>query len=104
MFRFLYHCFSRATFSKYNKYFWIPVLVFLSILISACKDAQVNDGVKSSYTVEEVRKMMAYHGALVARFCGGHWWALSKGGWVRIESGGAYNYALLSRVRDTGKL
>ncbi|MDA8162380.1 MAG: hypothetical protein M0022_05675 [Desulfobacteraceae bacterium] len=48
--------------------------------------------------------MMAYHGALVARFCGGHWWALSKGGWVRIESGGAYNYALLSRVRDTGKL
>lgn len=75
-----------------------------SILLVACKDAQVNSQGERLYTVEEVRRMMAYHGALAARFDDGQWWALVKGGWVRIESGGAYHYALLSGGLETDRL
>lgn len=82
------------------------MLVLFSILMVACKDAQVNGEGEKPYTVEEVRRMMVYHGALAARFDGGQWWVLIKGGWVRVESGGAYHYALLSggQEQETDRL
>jgi hypothetical protein len=101
MFYRFYHCFIHISLKKY---LWIAMLALFSILMVACKDAQVNGEGKNPYTVEEVRRMMAYHGALAARFDGGQWWALAKGGWVRIESGGAYRYALLSRGQETDRL
>ncbi|MGB9713171.1 MAG: hypothetical protein ACP5SG_02815 [Dissulfurimicrobium sp.] len=85
------------------RFFWIIFVILSSALMVACKDARVNGMAKNPYTIEEVRRMMAYHGALAAKFDGGQWWALAKGGWVRIESGGAYKYAFLPHG-DTGQL
>jgi len=45
--------------------------------------------------------MMSYHGALVARFDGKQWWFLAGKRWVKLEAGGAHEYALLAEKKDT---
>jgi hypothetical protein len=72
------------------------LLTALVFLMAACQDAQVAGEYHNPYSAKEVRTMMAYHGALVARFDGHQWWFLSGDQWIRIENAGAREFALLS--------
>jgi len=71
------------------------------LFMTACQDAQVKGEYSNPYTLTQVKQMMAYHGALVARFDGKQWWFLSGKRWVKLEAGGAHEYALLAERKDT---
>ncbi len=71
----------------------VPIFLFL---LSGCQDVKVKGDYKNPYTTDEVRRMMAYHGAQVARFDGKQWWFLSGRRWVKLENDGAQAYALLN--------
>ncbi|MBW1927286.1 MAG: hypothetical protein JRI35_08880 [Deltaproteobacteria bacterium] len=75
-----------------------PVLIVASFifLFSACQDAQVKGKYDNPYTSDEVKTMLSYHGALVAKFDGNQWYFLSGNRWIKLENAGAYKYALLS--------
>ncbi len=75
---------------------WITFVLILLFLLGGCKDAKVRGDYKNPYTTDEVRRMMAYHGAQVARFDGKQWWFLSGRRWVKLENDGAQAYALLN--------
>jgi hypothetical protein len=64
-------------------------------LFTACQDAQVKGEYDNLYTPDEVKTMLSYHGALVAKFDGNQWWFLSGDRWIKLENAGAYKYALL---------
>ncbi len=76
--------------------------VFISVLIgslaglTACNtdDSPVQGTYDNPYTKAEIEKMLRYHGALVAKFDNGQWYFLSGRRWVKIENGGARQFAL----------
>ncbi len=70
------------------------------ILIAGCQDPQVKGEYSNPYSLHEVKTMMGYHGAQVARFDGEHWWFLSGRQWIRIEAGGAREFAMLARGKN----
>ncbi|NDY42395.1 hypothetical protein G3N55_06005 [Dissulfurirhabdus thermomarina] len=76
------------------------VTVVIALLLwPGYQDGVVKGNYHNPYTPQEVRRMMAYHGALVARFDGRQWWFLSGGRWVRLENYGAQEYAQLTASR-----
>ncbi|GEM_PF-1042968 len=80
------------------------VLVFALIAILAmangCQKHLVKGDAYSPYTPIQVKKMMEYHGALVAKFDGKQWWFLAGRRWIRIENAGAYKYVMLSDAKN----
>lgn len=76
----------------------VAVTLLFLLLLSGCQDTKVGvrDDYKNPYTIDEVRRMMAYHGAQVAKFDGKQWWFLSGRRWVKLENDGAQAYALLN--------
>jgi hypothetical protein len=67
----------------------------LLFLFMACQDTQVKGAYDNPYTPDEVKTMLSYHGALIAKFDGNQWWFLSGDRWIKLENAGAYKYALL---------
>ena len=72
-------------------------------LFPACQDAKVTKKYDNPYTPDEVKTMLSYHGALVAKFDGNQWYFLSGDRWIKIENAGAYKYALLSSKKKASK-
>jgi hypothetical protein len=72
-------------------------------LFTACQDAQVKGEYDNPYTSDEVKTMLSYHGALVAKFDGNQWYFLSGDRWIKLENAGAYKYALLSSRHRASK-
>jgi hypothetical protein len=82
----------------------VLLLTALVFLLAACQDAQVKGEYDNPYSAKEVRKMMAYHGALIARFDGCQWWFLSGDQWIRIENAGASEFAFLPSKQAVPRL
>jgi len=72
--------------------------------MTACQDAQVKGDYRNPYTPAEVRRMMNFHGSLVAKFDGRQWWFLSGDRWLRIENAGAHEVALLLEKRGSSPI
>ena len=85
----------------------VPAMAYLIAgffaFVAVCQDTQVRGKYKNPYTPGEVQRMMAYHGALVARFDGKQWWFLSSDRWFRLENAGAQEFAFLSSGHKTSK-
>ncbi|MBW1937556.1 MAG: hypothetical protein JRF20_02855 [Deltaproteobacteria bacterium] len=81
------------------------VLIIASVLFlfTACQDAQVTGEYDNPYTTDEVKTMLSYHGALVAKFDGRQWYFLSGDRWIKLENAGAYKYALLFSKHRSSK-
>ena len=81
------------------------VLIIASVLFlfTACQDAQVTGEYDNPYTPDEVKTMLSYHGALVAKLDGNQWYFLSGDRWIKLENAGAYKYALLSSRHRASK-
>lgn len=75
-------------------------VVILLCLLSACNtpDSQVSGEYHNPYTRAEIDRMLRYHGALVARFDGKQWYFLSGHRWIKIENGGARQFALAESI------
>ncbi len=65
------------------------------VLLSGCKDTKVKGSYVPQYSKEEIKLMMHYHGALVARFDGKQWWCLQGKRWIRVNSAHADKFARL---------
>lgn len=81
---------------KIRKFCIVLIVVSLIALMTACQDTKVTGEYNNPYSLTQVRHMMAYHGALVAKFDGNQWWFLSGDRWIKLENAGAYKFALLS--------
>lgn len=84
----------------YQKYLYPFIVVLISVvlisLFTACQDTQVKGEYNNPYTYDEVKAMLSYHGALIAKFDGNQWYFLSGNRWIKLENAGAGRYALLS--------
>jgi hypothetical protein len=81
----------------------VIITVGLLFLFTACQDTQVTGEYDNPYTPDEVKTMLSYHGALVAKFDGNQWYFLSGDRWIKLENAGAYKYALLSSRHRASK-
>ena len=81
----------------------VLIVVSLLFLFTACQDTQVTGEYDNPYTPDEVKTMLSYHGALVAKFDGNQWYFLSGDRWIKLENAGAYKYALLSSRHRASK-
>ena len=81
----------------------VLIIVGLVFLYTARHDAQVTGEYDNPYTPDEVKTMLSYHGALVAKFDGNQWYFLSSDRWIKLENAGAYKYALLSSRQRASK-
>jgi len=81
----------------------VLIIASLFFLLTACQDTQVTGEYDNPYTLDEVKTMLSYHGALVAKFDGHKWYFLSGDRWIKIENAGAYKYALLSSRHRASK-
>ena len=81
----------------------VLIIAGFLFLFPACKDAKVTKKYDNPYTPDEVKTMLSYHGALVAKFDGNQWYFLSGDRWIKIENAGAYKYALLSSKNKASK-
>ncbi|HID96787.1 MAG TPA: hypothetical protein EYP57_01125 [Thermodesulfobacteriaceae bacterium] len=79
----------------------LPAGICLVILLSGCHNSQVQGEYDNPYSKADVKLMMTYHGASVARFDGRQWWFLAGDRWIKIESGGAYEYVQLCAKEST---
>ena len=84
----------------------IPLWVMLScfLFLTGCQDAKTQGDYVNKYSKEEIKLMMRYHGALVARFDGKQWWCLQGKRWIRIDSARAAQFAKLQLLKKTSKL
>ncbi len=84
----------------------IPLGVILScfFFLSGCKDTKIKGDYVHKYSMEEIKVMMRYHGALVARFDGKQWWCLQGKRWIKIDSARAAQYARLQLNKKSSKL
>lgn len=81
----------------------VLVIVGLLFLFTSCKDAPVTGEYDNPYTADEVKTMLSYHGALVAKLDGNQWYFLSGDRWIKLENAEAYKYALLSSKHRASK-
>jgi hypothetical protein len=81
----------------------VLIIAILLFLFTACQDAQVKGKYDNPYTPDEVKTMLSYHGALVAKFDANQWYFLSGDRWIKLENAGAYKYALLSSSNRASK-
>ena len=74
-------------------------LMLLLLSLGACStpDSQVGGEYNNPYTKAEIKSMLKYHGALVARFDGKQWYFLSGRRWIKIENGGARKFAMAEK-------
>lgn len=87
-----------------NKLFRLLVplaLLIIILFLSGCEENKATGKYNDPYTKDEITRMMAYHGALAARFDGQQWWCLIGRRWVRIENGGAGRMVVMSRATRT---
>ena len=63
--------------------------------VKARLEGPVAVGPGPGYPPSAVRRMMAYHGALVSRYEGGRWLFLKGRRWIPLEAGGAQAVASL---------
>jgi len=54
---------------------------------------RINAGNDVPFTFSQIKTMMRYHGAIVARFDGTTWWFLKNGKWIALTNDGALSYA-----------
>ncbi|RUM87294.1 MAG: hypothetical protein DSZ23_06055 [Thermodesulfatator sp.] len=85
---------------------WLPLWVLLSCLLflTGCKDAATKGNYVHKYSKDEIRLMMRYHGALVARYDGKQWWCLQGKRWIKIDSARAAGYARLQLKKTSRRL
>jgi hypothetical protein len=81
----------------------ILLIAGLLFFFTSCKDAQVTGEYNNPYTPDEVKTMLSYHGALVAKFEDNQWYFLSGDRWIKLENAQAYKYALLSSRHRASK-
>ncbi len=74
--------------------------VALASILSACTEYHAGGEYENPYSVEEIRAMMAYHGAQAARFDKNQWKVLVKGRWIPIENARASEILASSRDKD----
>jgi len=74
--------------------------VTLASILSACSEYHADGEYENPYSVEEIRAMMAFHGAQAARFDKNRWRVLVKGRWIPIENARAYEILASSRDKD----
>ena len=84
----------------------IPLWILLScfLFLTGCKDAKTQGDYIHKYSKEEIKIMMRYHGALVARFDGKQWWCLQGKRWIKIDSARAARFARLQIKKKSSKL
>ena len=83
-----------------RRFLLVVTLVGVIVLASGCQKHLVQGKAYNPYTPIQVKRMMEYHGALVAKFDGRQWWFLAGRHWIRLESAGAYKYALLADSKN----
>ncbi|MBA2849733.1 hypothetical protein HNQ76_002135 [Thermosulfuriphilus ammonigenes] len=59
--------------------------VFFWVLSSSGK-TPIKGDYHNPYSLEDVKRLMNFHGALVARYDGGRWYFLSGRRWYRLDS------------------
>lgn len=90
---------------KIFKRFWaLWVLLSCLLFLTGCKDARTRGNYIHEYSKAEIKLMMRYHGALVARFDGNQWWCLQGRKWIRINSAKADRFARLQLKKKSSKL
>ncbi len=79
-----------------KRFAFISLLVGILAGLTSCNtaDSPIQGTYDNPYTKAEIEKMLRYHGALVAKFDNGQWYFLSGRRWVKIENGGARQFAL----------
>ena len=90
----------QAQIKKSQKLLLVVALIAVLAMANGCQKHVVKGDVYSPYTPTQVKKMMEYHGALVAKFDGRQWWFLAGRRWIRIENAGAYRYVMLSDAKN----
>lgn len=80
----------------FKRFAFILLLLGSLVGLTACNtaDSPIQGSYDNPYTKAEIEKMLRYHGALVAKFDNGQWYFLSGRRWVKIENGGARQFAL----------
>ncbi|WP_456431338.1 hypothetical protein [Thermosulfuriphilus sp.] len=61
----------------------VPGLVFV---LFSCGRTPVKGDYHNPYSLEDVKRLMDFHGALVARYDDGRWYFLSGRRWYRLDS------------------
>ena len=74
------------------------------LFLTGCQDAKTQGDYVNKYSKEEIKLMMRYHGALVAKFDGKQWWCLQGKRWIRIDSARAAQFAKLQLHKKTSEL
>ncbi|HEC98803.1 MAG TPA: hypothetical protein ENN18_00240 [Proteobacteria bacterium] len=69
---------------------WILLLIIAltaGLVFAAARPDGVTSGTYCNpYSVEQVKKMMRFHGTLAAKFDGQTWWYKSRGHWLRLDN------------------
>ncbi len=83
----------------FSRLFLILALFCVFSTLAACNtpDSKVGGAYSNPYTKVQIEKMLRYHGALVAKFDKGQWYFLSGHRWIKIENGGARQFALATQ-------
>ncbi len=89
---------------KIFKYLSFWVIFMCLLLLTGCKDARIQGDYIQKYSKEEIKLMMRYHGALVAKFDGKQWWCLQGKRWIRIDSARAAKFAQLKLRKRSSNL
>lgn len=72
----------------------------LFIFLSYPIDGLVQTQTIELYSVDQIRKMMRYHGTLVAKFDGSHWRFLCGNFWVKLDNQQALEYVKAKASND----
>ncbi len=81
--------------------FLLSLLLLILFLIPNPMDGYVQNKNLELFTVEQIKKMMRYHGTLVAKFDGRHWRFLSGNYWIKLDNANAVEYAKAESYGDT---
>ncbi len=90
--------------SKIRRFGMVLIVLGFIVIITACHGTKVTGKYNNPYTLSQVKDMMAYHGALIARFDGNQWWFLSGNRWIKLENDGAYRFAFFSSRGKSSEL
>ncbi len=75
-------------------------MVILFIFFMQPIDGHVQTEKPELYSLAQIKKMMRYHGALVAKYDGTHWRFLSGNYWLKLDNAKAIEYAKAGSLKD----
>ncbi len=83
--------------------FLFMVLLILFVLVSNPLVGNVRPSEPELYTIDQIQRMMRYHGALVAKFDGMNWRFWSGSAWIKLDNANALKYAKVNSKQYNNK-